>query len=418
MSGGDANVQGCGGKDARKRFVLPVPDFLDRRLSAFEEESIKTRRNGKPLVLGKKPGPDAIILQSNDYLNISMHPDISRAQIEKLEKAGQELVMSAVFLHDGSDKAVFESAMADFAGFESAILCQSGWAANVGLMQVIADSSTPVYIDFLTHMSLWEGIKSAGAPFHTFLHNDARHLEKLVQQYGKGIILVDSLYSTTGDIAPLAEIIDIANRYDCVSVVDESHSLGTHGPQGRGLVAEFGLTDRVHFITGSLAKAFAGRAGIIFSSQRFAQCYPYMAHPAIFSSAILPHEIAGLSTTLKIIAEGDDRRRKLQDNALFLRDGLRDLGYAIVSESQIISLEPGTEPETELLRDALEDRNVFGSVFCAPATPKNRSLMRFSLHCGLEQNELQHVLDVCGAIRDDVGMWNWKSTRRNKGGAK
>ncbi|MBM3162477.1 MAG: quorum-sensing autoinducer synthase [Chlorobi bacterium] len=406
-------MPGFGSKDGRKRFVLPLPDLLDQRLSAFEEESIKTRRNGKPLVLGKKPGPDAIILQSNDYLNVSMHPSISRAQIEKLEQAGRELVMSAVFLHDGSDKAVFEADMAEFSGFEGAILCQSGWAANVGLMQVIADSNTPVYIDFLTHMSLWEGIKSAGAPFHTFLHNDAAYLEKLIQRHGQGIILVDSLYSTTGDIAPLVDIIDIANRYNCVSVVDESHSLGTHGPKGRGLVASLGLTDRVHFITGSLAKAFAGRAGIIFCSKRFARCYPYMAHPAIFSSAILPHEIAGLGATLKLIIEGDDRRRKLHDNAMFLRDGLRDLGYAIVSESQIISLEPGTEPETEVLRDALEDRNVFGSVFCAPATPKNRALMRFSLHCGLEKNELQYVLDVCAAIREEAGMWNWKSTKRN-----
>jgi len=322
--------------------------------------------------------------------------------------------MSAVFMHDGSDKAIFEADIAGFAGFESAILCQSGWAANVGLMQVIADSSTPVYIDFLTHMSLWEGIKSAGAPFHTFLHNDAAHLEKLIQRHGQGIILVDSLYSTTGDIAPLADIVDIANRYNCISVVDESHSLGTHGPEGRGLVAALGLTDRVHFITGSLAKAFAGRAGIIFCSKRFAQCYPYMAHPAIFSSALLPHEIAGLAATLKIIRKGDDRRKKLHENAMYLRQGLFDLGYAIVSQSQIISLEPGTEPETELLRDALEERNVFGSVFCAPATPKNRALMRFSLHSGLRREELDHVLRVCEEIRDDTGMWNWKSTKRRK----
>ena len=416
MNGKDEEIKVTGSGGRSDRFVLTVPDFLEKRLSEFEEVSINSRLNGKPLVLGKKPGQDSIILQSNDYLNISMHPDISRAQMEKLEHAGQELVMSAVFLHDGSDKALFESSMAEFAGFESAILCQSGWAANVGLMQVIADSTTPVYIDFLTHMSLWEGIKTAGATAHMFLHNDAGHLEKLVQQHGKGVILVDSLYSTTGDIAPLRDIIDIANRYDCVSVVDESHSLGTHGPQGRGLVASLGLTDRVHFITGSLAKAFAGRAGIILCSKRFSRCYPYMAHPAIFSSAILPHEIAGLSATLGIIAKGDERRRKLHENAEFLRDGLRELGYAIVSQSQIISLEPGTEPETELLRDALEDRNVFGSVFCAPATPKNRSLMRFSLHCGLERDELQYVLDVCGVIRDEVGMWNWKSTRRNRVG--
>ncbi|NTV05905.1 MAG: quorum-sensing autoinducer synthase [Chlorobiaceae bacterium] len=398
-------------QNGKIRFLLSVPDFLERRLHDFDE-AIKIRRNGKPLPVGKKPVHGSIILQSNDYLNVTMHPDITAAQISKLETADKELVMSAVFLHEGSDKELFETEMAKFTGFESAILCQSGWSANIGLMQAIANENTPVYIDFLTHMSLWEGIKSAGAVFYAFMHNDVRHLEKLVQQHGKGIILLDSLYSTLGDIAPLVEIIDIANRYDCVSVVDESHSLGTHGPHGSGLIASLGLTDRVHFITGSLAKAFAGRAGIILCSKRFSQYFPFTAYSAIFSSTLLPHEIAGLSATLKVIKEGDDRRKKLHENAAFLRNGLKKMGYAIVSQSQIIALEPGTESQTEVLRDALEERNVFGSVFCAPATPKNRTLMRLSVHSGIEKSDLQYVLDVCEAIRDEVDMWSWKSTKK------
>ncbi|NTW70248.1 MAG: quorum-sensing autoinducer synthase [Chlorobiaceae bacterium] len=394
--------------------VLPIPGFLSERLLAYEEVSIKTRRNGKPLVLGKKPPSGSVILQSNDYLSISTHPRILQAQISRLEQGCNEMVMSAVFLHEGSDKSLFENAMAEFAGFDSAILCQSGWAANVGLMQTIADQHTPVYIDFFSHMSLWEGVKTSGAPFYAFMHNDSDHLEKLVKQHGQGIIVVDSLYSTTGDIAPLTEIIDIANRYNCLSLVDESHSLGTHGPKGSGLVASLGLTDRVHFITGSLAKAFAGRAGIILAPKRFAQYYPYAAFPAIFSSALLPHEIAGLSATLEVIIEGDDRRKKLHDHSDFLRSGLDALGYSIVSQSQIISLEPGSEPQMEILRDALEDHNIFGSVFCAPATPKNRSLMRFSLNSSMDKTELQQVLDVCQIIREEAGMWEWKSTKRKK----
>ncbi|NHQ59979.1 quorum-sensing autoinducer synthase [Chlorobium sp. BLA1] len=396
------------------RTGLPIPDFLDARLLAYEEASIKTRKNGKPLVLGKKPQPESIILQSNDYLSISSHPQVLQAQIARLEQGRHEMVMSAVFLHEDSDKSLFENAMAGFAGFEHAILCQSGWAANVGIMQTIADQNTPVYIDFFTHMSLWEGVKTSGAPFYTFMHNDAAHLENLVKQHGQGIIVVDALYSTTGDIAPLTEIIDIANRHNCLSLVDESHSLGTHGPRGAGLVASLGLTDRVHFITGSLAKAFAGRAGIILCSKRFADYYPYAAFPAIFSSALLPHEIAGLSATLNVIINSDDRRKKLHDNALFFLNGLESLGYFLASQSQIISLEPGSEPQMEILRDALEDRNVFGSVFCAPATPKNRTLMRFSLNSDMEINELQQVLDVCASIRDEVGMREWKSTKRKK----
>ena len=402
-------------REGTKKNESKYTEFLENKLQLCDDELFKPRKNGKPLVIGSvTPEVGAIMLQSNDYLNIASHPSIREAQIEVLQKAGNEPVMSAVFLHEGSDKYVFEQAMAEFTGFESSILCQSGWAANVGLIQVIADQTTPVYIDFFTHMSLWEGVKISGATPHAFRHNDYAHLERLINESGQGIVLVDSLYSTNGDIAPLVDIIDIANRHDCISVVDESHSLGTHGLHGAGLVASLGLTGKVHFITASLAKAFAGRAGLILCSKKFAKYYPYMAFPAIFSSALLSYEIAGLQKTLEIIKKDDYRRVKLQENAEFFRQGLRNLGYNISSQSQVVAIEGGLESDTELLRDALEERGVFGSVFMAPATPKTRSLMRFSIHSGLEKSELQYVLDVCAEIRDEIGMWNWKSTRRNK----
>ena len=393
-----------------------LSDFVDKKLKAAYEESIKPRKNGKPLVVGNMmPGTNSIILQSNDYLNLSKHPAITHAQIAMLENSCKELVMSAVFLHEESEKFLFEKAIADFVGFESSVLCQSGWAANVGLLQIIAEEKSPVYIDYFAHMSLWEGIKAAGAVPYPFRHNDVGHMERQIKEHGPGIVVVDSLYSTTGDIAPLRDIVDVAERYDCVSVIDESHSLGTHGYKGAGLVNELGLTDRVNFLTASLAKAFAGRAGIIFCPEQFAQYYPYMAFPAIFSSTLLPHEIAGLQTTLEVVMNGDDKRTRLHEYAKFFRESLDHLGYNIVSQSQIVSIESGPDSDTEVLRDALEERDVFGSVFVAPATPKNRALIRFSLNSGLAKSELEYVLKVCEEIRDEVNMWEWKSTKRKKG---
>ncbi|PWW81583.1 hypothetical protein CR164_09235 [Prosthecochloris marina] len=393
--------------------VGQLPDFIERKLKACEEEAFKPRKSGKPLVIGNRiPGSDSIVLQSNDYLHISKHPDIVRAQVSILENSIQELVMSSVFLREGSDKSIFEKSMADFMGFESSILCQSGWAANVGLLQVIASEDIPVYIDFFTHMSLWEGVRTAGAIPYSFRHNDVEHMERLIKEHGPGIVLVDSLYSTTGDIALLEDIVDVAERYGCVIVIDESHSLGTHGEKGTGLVSELGLTKKVHFITASLAKAFAGRAGIIVCSEHFARFYPYLAFPYIFSSALLPYEIAGLQASLKIIANADERRSRLHENAKFVRESLDSLGYNIASQSQIIAIESGLESEAEVFRDSLEARNVFGSVFFPPATPKNRTLVRFSLHSELKKEELQYLLRVCEEIRDEVNMWGWKSTKR------
>ena len=264
-------------------------------------------------------------------------------------------------------------------------------------------------------MSLWEGIRSAGAPGVMFHHNDPEHLERQILRHGPGVILVDTVYSTNGSVCPLRDIADIAAARGCVLIADESHSLGTHGPNGEGLVVELGLADRVHFRTASLAKAFAARAGFIACAAHFSEYFKFESRPAIFSSTLLPQEVAGLAATLEVIRTEGWRREKLYANSAYLRAGLEGLGYNLNgSRSQIISLESGTEQQTIVLRDALEARGVFGSVFCAPATPKNRSMVRLSLHCDLGRDELDRVLGACGDIRSNTGFDQWPSTRRRR----
>lgn len=372
-----------------------LPIFIRNKLDQYSTTVSTGVKNGRPLILGKSPNKDSLMLQSNDYLSISKNPKIIEAQVNSLMKKDRDAVMSAVFLHDNSIQRNFEFEMAQYVGYEKAILCQSGWSANVGLMQVIADRETTVYIDFFAHMSLWEGIKSAGAKAIPFRHNSANSLEKLIQKNGSGIIVVDSVYSTLGDICPLKDVADIASRYGCVLVVDESHSLGTHGPNGSGLVADLGITEQVHFITASLAKTFASRAGIVLCSSSVGDWFSYVSFPAIFSSALLPYEIAGLAATLETVKASDQRREKLMFKSKYLREGLRKIGILIASESQIISLEGGREEVTEKIRDELEARNIFGSVFCDPATPKNRSLVRFSINSEVSIFELNQIITAC-----------------------
>lgn len=325
------------------------------------------------------------------------------------------MLMSAVFLRDDSPQHRFEQRLAHFMGAERGILCQSGWCANTGLIQSIAAEQTPVYVDMLAHMSLWEGIRSAGAHAVMFHHNDPSHLERQVLKHGPGVIVVDSVYSTNGSVCPLKDVADIGAAQGCVLVVDESHSLGTHGTQGEGLVASMGLGDRVHFRTASLAKAFAGRAGFITCTERFIDYFKFESNPAIFSTTLLPHEVAGLDATLDIIEAEGWRREKLHANAEYLRHRLGELGYNLNgSDSQIISLESGTEQQTIALKEVLEARGVFGSIFCAPATPKNRSIIRFSINSNLTKASLDRIVKVCSDIREEVGLANWPSSRRKR----
>jgi CAI-1 autoinducer synthase len=266
-------------------------------------------------------------------------------------------------------------------------------------------------------MSLWEGIKCAGAKPVTVFHNEVEHLERQILRHGPGVVVVDAIYSTSGSIAPLRDIVEICEDNGCILVVDESHSLGTHGPNGEGLTVELGLAERVHFRTASLAKAFAGRAGFVTCSRRFADYFKSESNPAIFSSTLLPHDIHGLAATLAVIRQDGWRRVRVRENAAFLRRELDQLGYNLNgSECQIVSLESGTEQNTIVLRDALESRGIFGSIFCAPATPKSRALMRFSVHAGLGLAELERLVGVCREIRDEVGMASWPSTRRKQRG--
>jgi CAI-1 autoinducer synthase len=282
---------------------------LSRQLRKRIETQFKDRYEkdwGRKFVThGCVPGPDAVRLDGNDYLSVTGHPQIVQAQLEALRCNRDFVVQSGVFQMDGSSTSRFETALADHVGKEGALLCQSGYTANLGLIQVIADPETPVYLDGLAHMSLWEGVRAAGAPAHAFRHNDPEHLARMAKRHGPGLVIVDSVYSTTGALCPLAEIVEVAEQHGCMILVDESHSLGTHGPEGRGLVAELGLTHRVHFITASLAKAFAGRAGFFTMPDELRPYLMCHSYPSIFSSCLLPHEVAGLAATLEIVRRSD-----------------------------------------------------------------------------------------------------------------
>ena len=405
-------------RSTQSRPAAAEPELLPRlrlRLEGAFRDRWENEWGSKLPTQGRVPGQDAVRLDGNDYLSVTGHPDIVQAQVDGLRHNREFVVQSVVFQHDGSPTSRLEAGLASHLGKQRAMLSQSGYAANLGLLQVVADAQTPVYLDSLAHMSLWEGVRAANAPAHAFRHNDPEHFARMAARHGPGLLVVDSVYSTTGALCPLQEMVAAAEQHGCMILVDESHSLGTHGPQGRGLCAELGLTHRVHFITASLAKAFAGRAGVFTVPEKLHAFMVAHSHPGIFSSCLLPHEIAGLSATLQVIRGCDGAREQLRRNTLRLRGALSDLGYPIHQGSeQIIALEAGTEVDMLKLRDALESRGVFGAVFCAPATSRNRAMVRLTLNAGLTDAEMGHVEAVAREIAPLVRPWDWPIARRKR----
>jgi CAI-1 autoinducer synthase len=362
---------------------------------------------------GREPGAGAVRLDGNDYLSVTGHSDIVRAQISALTQNTESVVQSGVFLLDAHPAHRLEKQLAGWVRKEDGFLCQSGYAANMGLLQIIADAQSPVYLDSLAHASLWEGAHAARAPAYAFRHNDPAHLARMMKTHGPGVVVVDSVYSTTGAVCRLHEILEVTELNESMIVVDESHSLGTHGPQGAGLCAQLGLTERVHFITASLAKAVAGRAGFFTAPASMRYYILISSYPNIFSSSLLPHEIAGLAATVEVLRNSDAARQRLHANTLRLRASLSDSGFPIhQGTEQIISLEAGSEPDAMLLRDALEARDVVGSIFCAPATSRNRAMVRLTLNSSLTDAEMSHVESVAREIAPLLKPWDWPIARR------
>lgn len=375
------------------------PDFLLKRMDDFYASRLHKEWGGKHILRGAVPREGSINLLSNDYLRLSVDSQVLASQAEPFKGTAQTPLMSASFIHGEAPQAVLERKLASFFGSESAILCQSGYAANLGLMQtLVEDTDVPVYIDMMAHMSIWNGIQMGNGKAVPFMHNDIGHLESKIALFGSGIIVVDSIYSTDGSVAPLHKLAELARAKNCTLIVDESHSFGTHGPDGRGLVEELGINDVVLFRTASLAKAFASRAGLILCPKEFGDYFSITSKPQIFSSALMPFDISGLNTVLDLVNSetGNERRLKLNQHSVQLKNLLLGIGIDVSeSESQIIGLKVKSESKMMLLKQTLDEEGIFGAPFCTPATAKKRPVLRFSLHSELQADELMHVALSC-----------------------
>jgi CAI-1 autoinducer synthase len=404
---------------AREAIAPRDPEFICRRTDDYFVRRKEELWQGAHPLQGRSPQPGDIKVRSNDYLCLAGHPHIIESEISALKAGGHGDAVSRVWIHHEADiTREFEQRVASLMQAEDAVLCSSGYTANVGLLQSFASKGSPVFLDMKAHISLHEGVLSAGAKPLLFRHNDPQSLERMLSTHGPGLVAVDALYSTDGDKAPLKEFVELCEHYGAALIVDETHSFGAQGPSGAGLVVAAGLAERVHFRTVGLSKAVASRGGIIACSRRNAEHFRYEALPAIFSTSVMQHEVAGFDAVLDILETEEWRRTNLHANHAYLKAGLDKLGYNVeASKSQIIALEAGDIRQTTKLRDALEARGVFGAIFFPPATPEKRCLIRFTLNCGLSRGELDRIIAVCSDIREEVGMANWRSTQRKKAGS-
>lgn len=375
------------------------PSFLQKRVEHYYNVKLKSLNAiGSSLAEQPKPDDNAIFLDNNDYLCLADHSEIIEAQIEQL-RIPDKSFMSTFFVCDTGPRDQFEIEIAALTKQPTAILSTSGWDINTGLLQTIANHETPLYLDKMVHGSIYMGAYISGANFQIFKHNDPMDLEEKIKASGQGVIVVDSVYSSTGSVCRLAEIAAVSSKYGCVLVVDESHSLGLYGHQGAGMVVELGLEEQVDFITASLSKAFCSRGGIVTCSQRFKDYFRHNSYPSIFSSIVLNHEAKRFLKTLEIIKKDEWRREKLHENTKYLHQHLDNIGFNTeLSTSPIISLEVKSEGLAIKLRDLLVERNVVTAPFIPPAVPKKRCNTRMTVNCNLTLPQMDHIVRACKEV--------------------
>jgi len=396
-----------------KRPPAAVLPSLQRRIDAYFD-----RVADGNVLHGRTTTASDVVLSGNDYLGIGNDPRIVSQQLDVLAQHGENIFMSGAYAQYLDQQNSLEDDYAAWLGGEAAVLCQSGFTANEGVIEATAGPDTPIYIDMFAHASVWQGATVANAPAFAFRHNDAEHLRRQITKHGPGVVAVEAIYSTIGDFCHIYDILDVCDETGCMLIVDESHSIGVIGMQGEGLVSHLGLTERVPFRVFSLSKAMVGRGGVVVGPARFVEYFRYESTPAIFSSAIFANEIARFRAALSVVRGEVRRRSRISGLSEQLRSGLLERGYDVsCSESQIIPLVAGPESETTRLRDALEANGVVGAVFCAPATPRKRSLVRLCVHNDLDSSDIDYILEVCSKIRDQVRPDRWPAGngRRSRG---
>jgi len=351
---------------------------------------------------------------SNDYLNLSQHPEVTKTSIEVINELGTGSGGTRNISGTSTYHVDLENLLADLHNKESALLFPSAYTANQSTLWTLCKNleGVEIFSDELNHASLIQGIKNANVECHVFRHNDTDHLEELINNANANspkIIVFESLYSMEGLRSPLQKIIEIAKKYNALTYLDEVHSVGLYGPEGRGITAEKGLEDDIDIINGTLSKAFGQMGGYVAASADIIDYIRSFAPGFIFTSSMNPSVAAASITSIKVAMESEDLRENIRVNSDRIRAGLRDLQIPFLeNDSHII---PIHLYDPRLCKEAanllLERHGIYIQPIFFPTVPKGDERFRVTITPRHEANDINNFLNAL----DDV--WKTMDLRRS-----
>lgn len=360
--------------------------------------AIESEQDTEVVMRGKK----VLMFGSNSYLGLTNHPKIKEASIEAIRKYGTGCAGSP-FLNGTLDIHIeLEEKLADFVGKEKAIVYSTGFHTNIGVIPTIMGRGEHIIGDELNHASIVEGRRLSFATYHKYKHNDMSSLEDVLKKIpyeSVKLIVMDGVFSMEGDVADLPSIVKLADKYNASVYVDEAHSLGVFGKEGRGICNHFGLTDKVDLIMGTFSKSLATIGGFIATDADTINFLKHHSRSYIFSASISPAATASVIAALDIIKQEPERLKNLWEITNYSLSAFRNLGFEIgPTETPIIPLYIRDMDKTFMITQELYEQGIFVNPVIPPACSPNDTLIRSSLMATHTKAQIDEAVEKLTSI--------------------
>lgn len=376
-------------------------DFIDQEISDLKEKglfnvirTIESAKDAWIVVNGKK----VFDMCSNNYLGMANHPEIKKKVKEAIDKFGIGPAAVRSIAGTMSLHLELEEKLAKFKCVESCISFQSGFLANLGTIPAIVSEGDAIFSDELNHASIIDGSRLTKASRHIYKHKDVNSLEEEIKKEKNArrkLIVTDGVFSMDGDLAPLPEIAEIAEKYQAIVMVDDAHGEGVLGEHGKGIVDHFKLHGKIDIEMGTMSKAFGVIGGYIASNEKLVSYLRQRARPFLFSSAATVADVAACIAVVDLLQKSDELVKKLWNNAKYFKKEMQSLGFDIgQSETPITPVMLKDEKLTREFSRRLFDNCVFAIPITYPTVPLGKARIRVMLSAKQEKKDLDFALRV------------------------
>ncbi len=384
--------------------------FIDKELEELREtglyNEIRTLESSQgPWVVIK--GERVLNLCSNNYLGLADHDRLQKAAKEAIDEFGVgpgavRTIAGTMTIHEE-----LEEKLADFKGTEATLVLQSGFNANTATIPALVGRGDTIYSDALNHASIIDGCRLSGADIKVFEHNDMESLEETLQEdaNGKKIIITDGVFSMDGDLANLPRIVELAEEYGCMTMVDDAHGEGVLGENGRGIVDHYDLHGEVDIEIGTLSKAFGCVGGFVAGSAELIEFLEQKARPFLFSTGLTPMVVAANIAAVEILRESDELVEKLWDNSDYFKAEMDKMGFDTgKSETPITPVIIGKADKSSEFSRRLLEENIFAQSIGFPTVPKGTARIRVMISAAHSREDLEFALDKFEKIGKELDI--------------